>query len=46
VPGRAWADTDTAGLLTVTPYAGSTTVEDVAQLTGRVRQETRVAISG
>jgi len=42
----AWADTDTVGLLTVMPYAGSTTLEDVAQLTGRVWQATRISING
>jgi hypothetical protein len=42
----AWADTDTVGLVTVMRQAGSTTLEDVVQLTGRVWQATRVTISG
>ncbi|WP_329317709.1 hypothetical protein [Streptomyces sp. NBC_01262] len=42
----AWADTDTVGLVTVMRQAGSTTLDDVVQLTGRVWQATRVTISG
>jgi hypothetical protein len=45
-PEGAWADTDTVGLVTVMRQAGSTTLEDVVQLTGRVWQATRVTISG